>query len=231
MKAVSFEIQIPTKCTVLESNFRPHEKGDWCLSCQKTVVDFTGMSDADIIRFFQDKPVGESNCGRWRNDQLNKSYRPNPVHQKSSGWWPVLVGSVLSVVSVGKSNGQATDPMTWNPVPTETNAASEDSSDVPNAPFSKMIDIVDRENVPVGFRKISVRLNAFPISNTYAIKYPRGFCRETNESFTVENDGDFKIIVPISDETKTYTIYIYSSERGSENVYYLKIRPNWSSYI
>jgi hypothetical protein len=50
MKSTAFEIQIPSKCTVSESNFRPHEKGDWCLSCRKTVVDFMEMSDASYHR-------------------------------------------------------------------------------------------------------------------------------------------------------------------------------------
>ena len=50
MKSAAFEIQIPRPCNVSESRFRPHEKGNWCLSCQKTVVDFTAMSDASYHR-------------------------------------------------------------------------------------------------------------------------------------------------------------------------------------
>ncbi|HPI12845.1 MAG TPA: hypothetical protein PLK63_17500, partial [Catalimonadaceae bacterium] len=81
MKSAAFEIQIPRPCTVSESRFRPHDTGDWCLSCKKNVVDFTEMSDAEIIRFFQDKPLDAQLCGTWRNDQLNKSFQPAPVSQ------------------------------------------------------------------------------------------------------------------------------------------------------
>jgi hypothetical protein len=42
----------------------PGDKGRFCDSCQKTVHDFTGMSDMQLIAFFK-KPSTGSVCGRF----------------------------------------------------------------------------------------------------------------------------------------------------------------------
>ena len=47
-----------------------NEKGKFCSSCQKTVIDFSTKTDAEVQAFFQqnkNKPV----CGRFLNSQLN----------------------------------------------------------------------------------------------------------------------------------------------------------------
>jgi len=46
------------------------EKGRFCKSCQKTVIDFTTMSDGELIKFFKG-PVDKT-CGRFQPDQLNR---------------------------------------------------------------------------------------------------------------------------------------------------------------
>ena len=46
------------------------EKGRFCSSCKKTVIDFTGMSDRELIAFFK-KPSG-SLCGRFNQEQLDR---------------------------------------------------------------------------------------------------------------------------------------------------------------
>lgn len=47
------------------------EKGKFCNSCQKHVIDFTGMNDAQLIAFFR-KPTNGSVCGRFMSDQLQR---------------------------------------------------------------------------------------------------------------------------------------------------------------
>jgi hypothetical protein len=49
----------------------PAEKGRFCNACQKQVVDFTRMSDAQVAAFFKKPPVG-SVCGRFMQDQLDR---------------------------------------------------------------------------------------------------------------------------------------------------------------
>ena len=231
MKSKAFEIQLPTSCTVSESSFRPHENGDWCLSCRKTVVDFTEMSDAEVIRYFQNKPAGDSNCGRWRKDQLNKLYQPTPVHQTSTGWWPFFLGSVLSVMSAGKSSGQAPDSSTWKPVTTASRTLTEDSpSSASETPASIVKDTNGQDTIKRGFRKITVQLRVKGIITANSCKPRMGYCRETQEKFTADEKGYFSLVVPNSAKETTYTILIHTRNHISDAVYYLRIVPGKSAY-
>jgi hypothetical protein len=50
----------------------PNEKGAFCLSCQKTVVDFSQKSIEQIKDFFKEVPKTESVCGRFEEQQLTE---------------------------------------------------------------------------------------------------------------------------------------------------------------
>ena len=52
----------------------PEAQGRFCASCCKTVVDFTGMSDAELLRYFSSPK--EQVCGRFYSDQLNRPVQP-----------------------------------------------------------------------------------------------------------------------------------------------------------
>jgi len=66
-----FQLQLPKSCHENWDNMNPVEQGRFCNSCQKAVVDFTGMSDAQLVAFFK-KPTTGSVCGRFDNDQLGR---------------------------------------------------------------------------------------------------------------------------------------------------------------
>lgn len=64
------QLSIPTPCHENWDKMSPEEKGKFCGSCQKTVMDFTRMSDRQLAEFFK-KPV-DNVCGRFYDDQLNR---------------------------------------------------------------------------------------------------------------------------------------------------------------
>ncbi|HEV8270768.1 MAG TPA: carboxypeptidase-like regulatory domain-containing protein [Chitinophagaceae bacterium] len=68
-----FQLQIPEPCHEDWNKMTPGDKGRFCDSCQKTVHDFTGMSDAQLIAFFKKPSIG-SVCGRFYNDQLERDF-------------------------------------------------------------------------------------------------------------------------------------------------------------
>lgn len=63
------KLRIPTPCHEDWHQMTPNEKGRFCSSCSKTVVDFTSKSDETII-----KAVDAENelCGRFKLNQLNR---------------------------------------------------------------------------------------------------------------------------------------------------------------
>src|SRR5436190_2476819 len=66
------QLSIPTPCHEDWDKMNPVEKGRFCDSCQKKVIDFSNMSDREIAAFFK-KPSTGSVCGRFMQDQLDRS--------------------------------------------------------------------------------------------------------------------------------------------------------------
>jgi len=69
-KPSSIIISIPTPCHESWDAMTPTDKGRFCQSCQKTVTDFSNMSDKEIFSFLN---TTQGNiCGNFRQSQLNR---------------------------------------------------------------------------------------------------------------------------------------------------------------
>ena len=69
--AKKLQLQVPVPCHEDWEKMTHAEKGRFCSSCQKTVIDFSNMSDREIALFFKKPSIG-SVCGRFLEDQLNR---------------------------------------------------------------------------------------------------------------------------------------------------------------
>ncbi len=65
------QLTIAEPCHENWDGMTPVEKGKFCGSCQKQVVDFSNMSDRQVAEFFK-KPSTGSVCGRFMSDQLDR---------------------------------------------------------------------------------------------------------------------------------------------------------------
>lgn len=65
------QLHIPEPCHENWEAMTPVEKGRFCGSCQKQVVDFSVMSDREMAQFFK-KPPSASVCGHFSNHQLDR---------------------------------------------------------------------------------------------------------------------------------------------------------------
>lgn len=89
-----FSLSVAEPCHQNWQDMTPGQKGRFCASCQKTVVDFTTMNDREIAEFFKTKKG--NTCGRFYNDQLNREI---VVPHKHIPWgrylfqatWPAFV--------------------------------------------------------------------------------------------------------------------------------------------
>jgi hypothetical protein len=87
-------LSIPRPCHENWDAMMPSDKGRFCASCQKTVIDFTNMSDRQLAAFFKKPP--SSVCGRVYDDQLNRGIE---IPRKRIPWikyffqitWPAFV--------------------------------------------------------------------------------------------------------------------------------------------
>jgi len=65
------KISINEPCHENWDKMTPNDKGAFCLSCQKNVVDFSCKTIKEIKDFFRKKRDTESVCGRFEVDQLH----------------------------------------------------------------------------------------------------------------------------------------------------------------
>jgi hypothetical protein len=65
------KILIENPCHENWDAMSPNEKGSFCLSCQKNVIDFTKKSLTEIKDFFTGLASSEKVCGRFETKQLD----------------------------------------------------------------------------------------------------------------------------------------------------------------
>jgi len=101
----SIQLQIADPCHENWYNMTANEQGRFCQSCQKTVVDFTSISDKEIVEYFSNASTGL--CGRFMNDQLNRRIRPEPKKKMSFAYlWNLLVATVLTTAYGNAQSGR-----------------------------------------------------------------------------------------------------------------------------
>ena len=64
------KISIPKPCNENWNEMIPEQQGAFCKVCSKVVVDFSNMTDEEVIRYFEKKKE-EKTCGRFRLSQLS----------------------------------------------------------------------------------------------------------------------------------------------------------------
>lgn len=66
------KITIKEPCHENWNNMAPNDKGAFCLSCKKNVVDFSEKTIDEVKTFFTELPTTENVCGRFKETQLNE---------------------------------------------------------------------------------------------------------------------------------------------------------------
>ena len=69
-------IAIHKPCSEKFDNFETTQLGGFCGSCQKEVIDFTQMTDKEIIAYFKNNQ--QKTCGKFNKSQL-KTYKHLPA--------------------------------------------------------------------------------------------------------------------------------------------------------
>jgi hypothetical protein len=77
-------LHIPQPCAESWDAMTPTGPGRHCAACQKTVVDFTQKTDAQILAYLA-SAAGET-CGRLGRDQLNRPLLPTAPARPAARW-------------------------------------------------------------------------------------------------------------------------------------------------
>lgn len=120
-------VSVPHPCHEDWQQMTPANKGRHCKSCDKVVIDFALMTDAQMAAYF--KNYRGNTCGRFRAEQLNR-----PILQTASQrlFRPLkYIAASLLAIEVFSQKAQARDVAdTINPqtVQTDSTVFSDDSS-------------------------------------------------------------------------------------------------------
>lgn len=71
MKASQLIIRIPEPCHEDWNNMLPDAKGKFCISCHKSVIDFSGKTDTEIRDMLQDHK-DQKVCGHFKKTQIDR---------------------------------------------------------------------------------------------------------------------------------------------------------------
>jgi hypothetical protein len=97
------QLQIPEPCHENWNNMPATEQGRFCMACKKEVIDFSAMSDREILQYISTATA--SICGRADNDQLNRALAMPAEPRKL--WWKYWMGIAASfVMMTSKSTAQ-----------------------------------------------------------------------------------------------------------------------------
>jgi len=101
----SIQLSIPEPCHEGWDKMTQVEKGRFCQSCQKTVVDFSQMSDKQILEYIAKS--SSQPCGHFYTDQLNRSLIEASEPRKSwwrRGWNMVAASFLISTAAYAQGN-------------------------------------------------------------------------------------------------------------------------------
>lgn len=110
------QLAVDNPCHENWENMSPSEKGRFCGSCQKQVIDFTNMTDAQVAIFFK-KPSTGSVCGRFMQDQLEREIE---LPRKRIPWIKYFFTVAIPAFLVSRSAAQETK----SPIKGETKAVT-----------------------------------------------------------------------------------------------------------
>lgn len=107
----SLQLSIAEPCHENWQNMTPQEQGRFCGSCRKTVVDFTMMSDQEVLNYFL--KADHNVCGRMAEDQLNKELKITGRTKRFS-WayvWNIIVATFLITKADAQVNEKPAKPV------------------------------------------------------------------------------------------------------------------------
>lgn len=140
-------VSLTKPCTENWNSMTPTEQGRHCQVCEKQVVDFTQMSDQEIIRYFK---TYNNLCGRMRPDQVNRNYTLPTTPSGSKKWLMagLFTGLILSQHTPTQAINKQNQPTTLiqqqlHLVQSDSNAVSK------NEAWSIKGQVIDEEGQEV----------------------------------------------------------------------------------
>ncbi|MBN9297935.1 MAG: carboxypeptidase-like regulatory domain-containing protein [Filimonas sp.] len=96
MKQQTF-LHIPEPCHENWDSMTPEGRGRFCASCAKTVVDFTAMTDVQVLNYL--KTIKGNTCGRLKEDQLARAMTNEETKKRTVWQWVLTTLTTISLTN------------------------------------------------------------------------------------------------------------------------------------
>ncbi len=201
----NFRIQIADPCHEKWDQMTPNDKGSFCQNCQKTVVDFSKLSDRQVAAYFKNPPA--KTCGRFRPEQLNRTI---PVYREMKPSFVTRAASFFLTGMLAAGSLQAATTNLFNPIK------------IHQVDGKSVITLSDNEVTPTtkGKRVIKGKVvdeNNKPIADVSV------FWRSGNT--LTDKNGNFKLVIPDDFKGKEIRVTYTDLHREVRKVYQLNDLP------
>lgn len=133
------KIQINKPCHEDWSEMTSEAQGKFCNACEKSVVDFSMMSDAQILNYFS-QPKSQKVCGRFNADQVDRAL-VNVIPQRPSPPPQLLHFAYVLIVVLGVGLSSCSNTVTGK---AEITVQQDSVSPKMGKPVTKMVPAPNR---------------------------------------------------------------------------------------
>lgn len=175
-KTKTVQFQIPEPCSENWNKMHSLPGGRFCDNCEKTVVDFSEMTDNELVRFFERND--QKLCGRFRSDQLNKEIELPRIPSSFQKW--------KSVAAI------AAGLLTWNTAPAQTILPQENISMVEKTKSRNGKRQVEKTNTSF----LKNKLKGIVKDNNGEIFIGVNILLGKDKGTTTDIDGKFELEIP-----------------------------------
>lgn len=188
MKGVKITIEKP--CNEDWSQMKPTQRGKFCGTCERDLVDFSILRDAEVFKVIQ---ANEGKvCGRFHKTQMNRNFIQ--VEERESSKYLKFAASLLLTLAVGNTSGQnAPDQPMQIQVPDSSQKLVEPLQKTihPYTILGKVYDAINHDPIPFSTVRIkgSSIATMTDLDGNYTIVVPQSMRHEqiiievTNVSF------------------------------------------------
>jgi RNase P/RNase MRP subunit p29 len=185
-------IYIPKPCHEDWNKMTPTQQGKLCSACNKQVVDFSLMSDNQILNFLSDQ--SGKLCGRFDTEQLQRPLVETKVQKKKS-WWMAFAMPLLFLFERSEAQSvKSVGDTIYNTKPGEASICN------PNAALAQVVGKIAVSSKPL----ITIKGKVVDEKGN-ALAHASIMHKEFGEGIITDSLGNFEIKVKSYNDSITLT--------------------------
>ena len=200
MKRSNYLLKIEDPCSESWAAMSPTNSGRFCASCAKNVIDFTSLSDEQVLAIL--KKSNSNLCGRLEESQMNRFLVSKTEPSNKARFFRFVAGLFLLSAAEGKAQEMIVrEPMAMVKPSTEQEKFENETKDRPDYKLK----------IWVKGQVISAETKE-PVAKAYIL--PRGGLPMT----LTDDEGYFELLLPDSIAEKQIRITVFRHDIGQSNI-------------